>query len=105
MTADMHNSPAQGIWTRGPFAPQAHQNVDPGEYYYDASDTSDDDGEMDMVLFGQEDGEPDMSSWSINDRAEFYYQKYKRYRKKWRRFVGKAPRRTRGPVRRRHYLE
>ncbi|CAK0891956.1 unnamed protein product, partial [Prorocentrum cordatum] len=62
-----------------------------GTYLYDGddSDTTDDDGEANAVLFQREDDEPDMSQWSNNDQAEFYYQKYKRYRKKWRRFVGK----------------
>eukprot|EP00959_Pyramimonas_sp_CCMP1952_P234203 4893757-Pyramimonas_sp.AAC.1 len=84
MTADMGNTTPP--WqSGGPFAPaMSYQTQMDGGYYYDDSDTSDDDGEADAVLFGREEDEPDMSSWSNNDRSEYYYQKYKRYRKKWR---------------------
>ena len=86
------------------FANQDYNNNDyyndyDGTYYYDDdgdSDTSDDGGdEPDMVLFEREDDEPDMSTWSANEIGEFYYQRYRRYRKKWRRFTGRAPRRYR----------
>eukprot|EP00959_Pyramimonas_sp_CCMP1952_P208712 4365872-Pyramimonas_sp.AAC.1 len=46
-----------------------------------------------------------MINWSANGRAEFFYQKYKGHRKKWQLFVGKAPQKHRGPLRRRHSYE
>eukprot|EP00959_Pyramimonas_sp_CCMP1952_P315162 6596597-Pyramimonas_sp.AAC.1 len=58
-----------------------------------------------MVLFGHEDGGPVISARSLHDRVELYNQKDKRYRKKRIRFVGKAPHRHRGPLRRIHYYE
>ena len=78
------------------------------EYYYNdcGSDTTDDDGELDTVLFAQNEYEPDMSTWSHNDIGEFYYQQYRRYRKKWRIFTGRGPRRGRkgrGISKGRHY--
>eukprot|EP00959_Pyramimonas_sp_CCMP1952_P110093 2303334-Pyramimonas_sp.AAC.1 len=42
----------------------SYQTQVDGGYYYDDSDTSDDDGKADAALFGRVEDEPDMSSWS-----------------------------------------
>ena len=80
-----------------PEPPQAHLPTDE-----DDSDTSDDE---DGHYHAAEDDEPDMSGWTANDISEFYYQKYKTYKRKWRRISGRMPKRHRGPTRRRHFLE
>ena len=68
----------------------------------DDSDTSDDE---DGHYHVQDPDEPDMTGWTSNQVGEYYYQKYKQYKRKWRRFAGRNPKRQRGPTRRRHFFE
>ena len=73
----------------------------------DDSDTSDDeewDGTV-MTLSSREGDEPQfLDTMNPQDVAGWYYQQYKRYKRKWRRFTGRGPRCARGPQRRRHFL-
>ena len=71
------------------------------QYFEDDSDTSDDEEGHYQT---QDADEPDMTGWTANQVGEFYYQKYKHYKRKWRRFSGRQPKRSRGPTRRRHFL-
>ena len=68
----------------------------------DDSDTSDDE---DGIYHTQDPTDPDMAGWIVNDIGEYYYQKYKLSKRKWRRFAGRQPKRQRGPIRHRQFLE
>ena len=59
------------------------------------SDTSDED-EAENVYFLENEAEPDMGAWSVNTIGAYYYQKYKFYKRKFRSFVRKPPRRDKG---------
>ena len=75
----------------GPLPPQ----------YDDDSDTSDDD---EGQYLAEDVDEPDMTGWTTNQVGEYFYQKYKHYTRKWRRFTRRAPKRQRGPTRRRSFM-
>ena len=86
--------------------PQPPAESDDHSYEESDSDTSDEESE-EYVWF---ENEPDMSSWDENAVAEYLYQRYKAYKKRWRRHVGKPPRfrrrtRPKGRGRRTYYGE